>query len=141
MDGVSSVDATDAALSAEPVLDDAPATDGKPRVKPRIIAMQEQDSAAKDKADAASSAEIEAAMKIQKAVRLRQVRIAKGEVQRHIPGTALKGQGFADVVEAEAVVQKIKLGERIAQSEVLTLARTPNPNPNPNSANIHLLLP
>jgi hypothetical protein len=84
-------------------------------------------SAAQDKAEAASSAEIEAAMKIQKAVRLRQVRIAKGEIARRIPGTALRSQGsFADVVEAEAVVQKVKLGERIAQSEAAQLFREKN---------------
>ena len=47
------------------------------------------------------------------------MRIAKGEVKRHIPGEELgKQTTFADVVEAEAVVQRIKLADRIQQSEV-----------------------
>ena len=119
----------EAGLSAEGVdhLDDAPATDGKPRAKPRIIAMRDTDkdnTAARDRAEAASSVEIEAAMKIQKAVRLRQVRIAKGELKPHTPGTAIKSGSLTDVIKAVVVVEeKRKLADRIAQSEAAQLFR------------------
>ena len=118
----------EAGLSAEGVdhLDDAPATDGKPRAKPRIIAMRDtdKDSTARDRAEAASSVEIEAAMKIQKAVRLRQVRIAKGELKPHTPGTAIKSGSLTDVIKAVVVVdEKRKLADRIAQSEAAQLFR------------------
>jgi len=55
------------------------------------------------------------------------VRIAKGEIKRHIPGTSIVGRGslFADVVTEEAVAKKLALGERIKQSEVRLLRREP----------------
>ena len=48
------------------------------------------------------------------------MRIAKGEVKRHIPGTAIKSGSLTDVIKA---VQKVKLTDRIAQSEAAHLFR------------------
>ena len=101
--------------------------DASPNVLPRRIARRDEDHAARDAAEAASSLEIEAAIKIQKAARLRQERIARGEVRRRIPGEAVGTRpSFADVTKAVAVAEKLKLAERISRSEAAQLFREKN---------------